>query len=147
MSADTYQNLSNLKNNLQWKRQYCDTVQTYLDFINYDFERFIEKEMVQDACLSKISQISECITRIRDKYPEIYTRYFAPSLNGVTGLRNFTTHQYERVKMNLVWEFLTTEITRIESTSVRVLDEMYKDLPNESFNNKIKSVFNRKRRL
>ena len=146
MSANNYPDLSNLNNNIQWIIQYCDTVQTYLGYINNDFEEFIENELIQDGCLSKINQISECITRIRDKYPEIYNNYFAPSLKGVTGLRNFTTHQYERVKMDLIWEFLVTEIANIESTCIKIQNDVDKHLPDKSYNKKNKGFF-RKRRL
>ena len=147
MSADNYPDLSSLNNNIHWIKQYCDTVQTYLGYINNDFEEFIENELVQDGCLSKLSQISECITRIRDKYPNIYNDYFAPSLNGVTRLRNFTTHQYERVKMDLLWEFLVTEITNIEYVCIKILEDLDKRLPDESYNKKFRGFFNKKRRL
>jgi hypothetical protein len=63
MKNDDRRSLGDLKENLGWIIRYSDSVENYLAYFNNSYEEFLENEMFQDCCLSKIAQIAECLNR------------------------------------------------------------------------------------
>lgn len=89
-----------------------------------DFEIFADSELYQDACYSKINQITQCLDRIAVKDPEFFEASFSFSVGSIKGIRNIIPRQYESVDNRIVWRFVTEEIPVWESDARKALDKM-----------------------
>ena len=78
MNREGRRSLGDLRENLRWIVRYSDGIDGYMELFNGSYEEFLENEMFQDCCLSKISQIAECLNRISKNHRAEYDRYFVP---------------------------------------------------------------------
>ena len=104
-----------LRDNLEWIIRYAEGIEEYRTYFGDDFETFADTEVYQDACYSKINQITQCLDRVASKYPEFYTQNFSMRIGSIKGIRNIISHQYENVDVRIVWRFMTEEIPVWES--------------------------------
>ena len=124
MVLNKRRSLGNLKENLLWIIRYSDVVDNYLTYFHNDYEVFLEKEMFQDCCLAKISQIAECLNRIDKNHSDIYNEYFVPIVGEFHGMRDITIHQYENINFSIIWVFLTKERPMIVEAAHRCLNSL-----------------------
>ena len=94
------------------------------NILGKDFEIFADSELYQDACYSKINQITQCLDRIAMKDPEFFEMNFSFSIGSIKGIRNIISHQYENVDNRIVWRFITEEIPTWESDARKALDKI-----------------------
>ena len=70
------------------------------------------------ACVFNLSQIGEIVGKIskelQEEYPNIEWR-------GLRALRNRIVHDYDGVNLNMVWEFLTTELNELEEELKKIV--------------------------
>ena len=107
--------LGALRKNLEWIIRYSEGISQYMAYFGEDFETFAETEVYQDACYSKINQITQCLDRIEKKNPEFYSQNFSLPIHSIKGIRNIISHQYENVDVHIVWMFMTEEVPQWES--------------------------------
>ena len=72
-----------------------------------DQEQFVENNLIVDACVFNLSQIGELVAKVSDD--------FERSNNDIPwrqlyGLRNRIVHDYEGVKLDLVWQIVNDDI-------------------------------------
>ena len=116
--------LGAVHDNLRWIIRYSEGVASYITYFGKDFEIFADSELYQDACYSKINQITQCLDRIAMKDPEFFEMNFSFSIGSIKGIRNIISHQYENVDNRIVWRFITEEIPTWESDARKALDKI-----------------------
>jgi len=116
--------LGDLDENLRWIIKYSDSIENYLAYFNNSYDEFIENEMFQDCCLSKISQIAECLNRISKNHRSEYDAYFVPIVGEFHGMRDITIHQYENINYHIIWNFLTKERLMIKKAAEDCLEDL-----------------------
>ena len=96
-----------------------DQLETY---IPPSEEIFLEQRVLQDAILLQIFQIGENLAQLRSRWPQGFAR--APeSWRQIIGFRNTIAHGYERVKIPLVWKYLTEDLPELRATLLAALSE------------------------
>ena len=116
--------LGAVHDNLRWIIRYSEGIASYITYFGKDFEIFADSELYQDACYSKINQITQCLDRIAMKDPEFFEMNFSFSIGSIKGIRNIISHQYENVDNRIVWRFITEEIPTWESDARKALDKI-----------------------
>lgn len=121
MSREGRRPLGDLRENLRWIIKYSDSIENYLTYFNNSYEEFLENEMFQDCCLSKIGQMAECLNRISKNQKPEYDKYFVPIVGEFHGMRDITIHQYENINYHIIWIFLTKERLMIKNAAEECL--------------------------
>lgn len=89
--------------------KYIDEIKVFIT--GYSHEKFKDDKKTINACVFNLSQIGELAGKmsqeIQNAYPDIEWR-------GIKALRNRIVHDYDGVNLNMVWEFLTTELNELE---------------------------------
>ncbi len=90
-----------------------------------DFDAFMKNRMLQEACVFNILQIGELARNGLDDaftaaHPQIPWRQ-------MYGLRNRIAHDYEGIRMQIVWETITQDFEPLEAA----LSEILKTIPCE----------------
>ena len=116
--------LGAVHDNLRWIIRYSEGIASYITYFGKDFEIFADSELYQDACYSKINQITQCLDHIAMKDPEFFEMNFSFSIGSIKGIRNIISHQYENVDNRIVWRFITEEIPTWESDARKALDKI-----------------------
>lgn len=116
--------LGAIHDNLRWVIRYSEGIAAYMTYFGKDFEIFADSELYQDACYSKINQITQCLDRIAVKDPEFFKKNFSFSVGSIKGIRNIISHQYENVDNRIVWRFVTEEIPIWESDARKALNRI-----------------------
>lgn len=124
MSREGRRPLGDLRENLRWIIRYSDSIDGYMEFFSGSYEEFLENEMFQDCCLSKISQIAECLNRISKNHRAEYEMYFVPIVGEFHGMRDIVVHQYENLNLRIIWVFLTKERPMIKRAAEECLERI-----------------------
>lgn len=92
--------------------KYCDDIAALLNQFDTSFERYQQEIAFQYACNMCIIQIGELVARLSDVFirthPDIPWR-------AIKGMRNLHAHDYDSVKLEIVWETLIHEIPDLRS--------------------------------
>jgi len=65
-----------------------------------------------------LSQIGELSGKVSDELQEEYSNI---EWRGIKALRNRIVHDYDGVNLNMVWEFLTTELNELEGQLNKII--------------------------
>ncbi len=102
---------------LQKMIDYIDKALRYTD--GCTFQSFSENEEKVDATIFAISQIGELVKNISkatmEKYP--YIEWVI-----IKNLRNKIVHDYEGIKLNFIWDIVTTDIVQLRSDLKKILE-------------------------
>ena len=87
-----------------------------------DFDGFMENRMLQEACVFNILQIGELARNGLDDdftaaHPEIPWRQ-------MYGLRNRIAHDYEGIRMKIVWETITQDFKSLRDALSEILNAL-----------------------
>lgn len=89
-------------------------------FINgYSYEKFSNDRKTTNACVFNLSQIGELAGKVSE---ELQKKYSNIEWRGIKALRNRIVHDYDGVNLNMVWEFLTTELMELEEQLQKMID-------------------------
>lgn len=107
-----------MRNEIIAKKQiaYIDKI---LDYTNgYDALSFGNNTMLVEACVFNLSQIGELAISLdesfRDAHPEV-------PWNKIAGLRHRIVHDYEGVKILLIWDIIENELRELRAKLVGVV--------------------------
>ena len=96
--------------------EYIDKALKYTD--GCDLDSFSANEEEVDATVFVISQIGELVKNISkdtmEKYPNIEWVI-------IKNLRNKIVHDYEGIKLNLIWDIVTEDIVKLKSDLEEIL--------------------------
>lgn len=98
--------------------EYINKALKYTD--GYSYEEFILNEEKVDATIFAISQIGELVKNISketmNKYPNIEWIV-------IKNLRNKIVHDYEGIKLNLIWDIINQDIKQLKKDLEKILKE------------------------
>lgn len=89
--------------------KYIDEIKIFIE--GYSHEEFKNDRKTINACVFNLSQIGELAGKVSEKLQEEYSNI---EWRGIKALRNRIVHDYDGVNLNMVWEFLTTELNELE---------------------------------
>ena len=106
-------------------RQILQKIITHIDHTleycnGHNFESFMDNRMLQEACIFNILQIGELSKLGLDAG---FTQQY-PSLpwNQMYGMRNRLVHDYEGVRLKIVWQTISMDFTPLKEQLSRILD-------------------------
>lgn len=89
--------------------KYIAEIKLFID--GYSHEEFRNDRKTINACVFNLSQIGELAGKMSE---ELQEEYSSIEWRGIKALRNRIVHDYDGVNLNMVWEFLTTELNELE---------------------------------
>ena len=97
--------------------EYINKALRYTD--GCDFQSFSSNEEKVDATIFAISQIGELVKNISKETMEKY-----PNIEWIIikNLRNKIVHDYEGIKLNLIWDIVTNDIVQLKKDLEKILD-------------------------
>ena len=84
-----------------------------------DFNSFCNNEEKVDATIFAISQIGELVKNISQETMEKYSNI---EWGVIKGLRNRIVHDYEGIKLNLIWDIVTNDIIELKENLKRIIE-------------------------
>lgn len=69
----------------------------------WDFDRFAQDQMVQDAVIRRLEIIGEASRRISEGFKQEHPEIPWPQMSG---MRNKLIHEYDRVDIEVVWDVI-----------------------------------------
>lgn len=95
---------------------YADKILGYCAGLSY--EQFCADSKLVEACVFNLSQMGELANRVDDdfaeQHPQIPWRY-------IYGLRNRIVHDYEGVKLQLIWEIIDGDLEQLRNDLLKIL--------------------------
>ena len=99
--------------------KYINEIKIFIN--NYSYEEFRSDRKTINACVFNLSQIGELARKVSQ---DLQNKYLTIEWRGIKALRNRIVHDYEGVNLNMVWEFLTTELNELEVMLSEILKAM-----------------------
>ena len=82
-----------------------------LEFLGSEYEKFIDDEMLIDACMFRLVQIAENIKGISDDFKEAHS---SVPWRQIVGFRNGVVHDYGKTDYSIVYEILSNDIYKLK---------------------------------
>ena len=98
--------------------EYINKALRYTD--GCDFESFSSNEEKVDATVFAISQIGELVKNISKETMKKYTNI---EWIIIKNLRNKIVHDYEGIKLNLIWDIVTSDIIQLKADLEKILED------------------------
>ena len=107
------------------QKVYCqdilDRIQRIERYADAGHEAFLCSELVQDAVIRNFEVIGEIVKRLDEPliadFPEVMWSDFA-------GFRDVLIHQYNKVRIDLVWEFARDDLPALKAAIAAILSSM-----------------------
>jgi uncharacterized protein with HEPN domain len=96
--------------------KYCSDIFSYVSRISY--EKFIEDDMVNSACVMKLEQIGECANHISEEFKAEHDNI---PWKKIRGMRNIIAHDYMGIKWSTVWNTLSHDIPSLHRFTDEIL--------------------------
>ena len=113
MSSDkTRRVLQKIIGHIEHTMEYC---------AGHTFDSFMNNRMLQEACIFNVLQIGE-LSKVglddgfTQQYPQI-------AWNQMYGMRNRLVHDYEGVRLKIVWETISSDFPRLKKQLLGILEE------------------------
>ena len=97
--------------------KYIDEIKLFIE--GYSHEEFKNDRKTINACVFNLSQIGELAGKVSE---ELQKEYSNIEWRGIIALRNRIVHDYDGVNLNMVWEFLTTELNELEGQLQKIIN-------------------------
>ncbi len=97
--------------------KYIGEIKTFID--GYSYEKFSNDRKTINACVFNLSQIGELVGKVSEELQEEYSNI---EWRGIKALRNRIVHDYDGVNLNMVWDFLTTELNELEEKLKEIIN-------------------------
>ena len=97
--------------------KYIDEIKLFIE--GYSHEEFKNDRKTINACVFNLSQIGELAGKVSE---ELQKEYSNIEWRGIKALRNRIEHDYDGVNLNMVWEFLTTELNDLEGQLQKIIN-------------------------
>jgi uncharacterized protein with HEPN domain len=85
---------------------YCEKIMLYIKEA-YAFENFVNNSEKVDAVILNLEQIGETAKKLTD---DIKGKYTEINWLSIIGLRNMISHEYEGIKLEIIYEIATNNI-------------------------------------
>lgn len=97
--------------------KYIGEIKLFIE--GYSYEKFKNDRKTINACVFNLSQIGELAGKVSE---ELQKEYSNIEWRGIKALRNRIVHDYEGVNLNMVWEFLTDELSDLEEQLNKIIN-------------------------
>jgi len=112
-----------------------DRVVDFLEHIEIAIERiskytgdgkddFLASELKQDAVIRNLEVVGEASRNIEKHFPEFVVQYPELPLRDAYRMRNFLSHGYFQVDLEVVWSTTQTNLPRLKSMVGKILSEI-----------------------
>ncbi len=91
--------------------KYCDRINEYMKPVQ-SYNSFISNYEKVDAVILNLEQIGETAKKLMIKTREKYRNINWP---GIIGLRNMISHEYEGVRLEIIYEIATKHINSLKN--------------------------------
>lgn len=98
--------------------EYIDRVECYTK--NMTFETYSNDMKTIDATVLVISQIGELVKNLDNDFQKEYSNI---KWHILKGLRNRIVHDYEGVKINLIWSIISKDLQPLKNDLQQIIDE------------------------
>ena len=96
--------------------KYVDELNEFIE--GYSKEQFIQDKKTINASVFNLSQIGELANKVSD---ELITENSSVEWKGLKGLRNRIVHDYDGINLNMIWDFLETELNDLKNKLKEIL--------------------------
>ncbi len=102
-----------MKDNEYIKRlvKYCNRIAEYMKTVK-SYGDFISNSEKVDAVILNLEQIGETAKKLTLETKEVYPDVNWPS---IIGLRNMISHEYEGIRLEIIYEIATTHIPTLKN--------------------------------
>lgn len=110
------------KDNTTYLKDMISAVDQILEYCqNYDYIKFVNTKMVQDAVIRNLEILGEAATKLSDEFIESY-----PDLpvRKVRGMRNLLIHHYDFVDVDEVWKVVANDLLPLQKELEKILKEL-----------------------
>lgn len=102
--------------NIKENTYYIDKILEHVNLIirytsGLSYEKFIDDEMLIDACMFRLVQIAENIKGISDDFKEAHS---SVPWRQIVGFRNGVVHDYGKTDYSIVYEILSNDIYKLK---------------------------------
>ncbi len=114
--------------NLQTMKKIVAHIDHTLEYCHgLTFDAFMENRMLQEACVFNILQIGELarnglVDAFTAAHPQIPWRQ-------MYGLRNRIAHDYEGIRMKIVWETITQDFEPLKIDLLKIMESLSHEIP------------------
>ena len=77
---------------------------------------FTNNSMARDAMMMRLQEVGENLSRIRSIDEARYQADTPDSWKKMIGLRHVISHEYERLRVDVIWEIVTDELPSFEQS-------------------------------
>ena len=102
---------------LQKILKYIQEIQDFID--GYSKTKFSNDRKTINACVFNLSQIGELAGKLSD---EVILQNKYIEWRGLRGLRNRIVHDYDGVNLDMVWQFLQTELLELKEKISKIVN-------------------------
>jgi uncharacterized protein with HEPN domain len=92
-------------------KHYCLEIESFLDRIDRDYEKFLDDNMFIRATSMCILQIGENASGLSDAYRKRTAE--AVNWRSIRGMRNIMTHNYGIIDNEILWDTITKDIPEL----------------------------------
>ncbi len=82
---------------------------------------FMADPMRQDAILMRLQDIGECLSHLRDGFPDLWDKYAEASWSKAVGLRNIISHAYGEIKLDIIWALISEDLKPLKQSIEKLL--------------------------
>ena len=98
---------------------YCNDIENIIGRFGNSLKDFQKDFVFQYSCGMCIIQIGELTTRLTDDFKEKNSDI---EWNQIKALRNIHAHDYESVKLKIVWQVITEDIPELKEKLQKILE-------------------------
>jgi uncharacterized protein with HEPN domain len=91
--------------------KYAKKIGRYMEEVD-TFTNFEKNDEKVDAVILNLEQIGETAKKLSEETKQIYNSIYWPS---IIGLRNMISHEYEGIRLNIIYDIATASIPELLS--------------------------------
>ena len=107
------------------QRPYCreilDRIRRIESYTSAGRDAFLESELLQDGVIRSFEVIGEVVKQL---HPTLTARYPQIAWSDFAGFRDILIHQYDKVRLDAVWEFAQEDLPALQSAVTALLIEL-----------------------
>lgn len=98
--------------------KHCNIIEDTKRYFGYDYKKFEESNIYQNAILTPVTQIGELVKRLPDEFRQKYKEI--PWKN-IAGMRDIVVHNYETIDKLILWNVADKETDKIKEFCKKIL--------------------------
>lgn len=98
--------------------KHCNIIEETKKYFGYDYKKFEESNIYQNAILTPVTQIGELVKRLPNEFRQKYTEI--PWRN-IAGMRDIVVHNYETIDKLILWNVADKETEKIKNFCINIL--------------------------